>query len=197
MEDFEQIVAKNLVYLRKQKKLTQGEVAERLKYSDKTVSKWENGEAVPDVETLLNISKLYGVSLNEIVDGPIWERKVVASKEEIKQSHNKFIISLLAISLVWILATTFYVYANISFDLNLWISFIWAVPVSFVLAIIFNAIWGRRFFTFVYISFFMWTFITALFITLIEFHVWPLFLLGIPGQIAIILWSRLKPKKKK
>lgn len=197
MENINDLIAKNLVYLRKQSKMTQGELAEKLKYSDKTISKWENGEAVPDVETLLNLCALYNISIADITEGPIWEKVVKEEKEEKKQNHNKFIISLLAISLVWILATTFYVYANISFDLNLWIAFIWAVPISFILAIIFNAIWGKRFFTFVYITCFMWSFIAALFLALLKFQIWPLFLLGIPGQIAIILWSRLKPKKKK
>lgn len=197
MENFEEMLAKNLAYLRKEKKLTQGELAEKLKYSDKTVSKWETGEAVPDVETLIEICSIFGVSISEITSGPVWDRKIKEEKEEKKESNNKFIISLLAISLIWILVTVAYVYANIAYAKNIWIVFIWAVPSSFVLAIIFNSIWGRRFFTFIFVSLFMWTFLVALFLTLIKVRMWPVFLLGIPGQIAIILWSRLKPKKKK
>ena len=197
MEDFGEMLAKNLAYLRKQKKMTQGELAEKLKYSDKTISKWETGEAVPDVETLLEICKIFQISMNEITGGSIWDKRIKENKEEKTQNNNRLIISLLAISLIWIMATVVFVYANISDGLNIWIVFIWSVPLSFILAIIFNAIWGRRFFTFVFVSFFMWTFITAIFVTMIEMHMYPIFLLGIPGQVAIVLWSGLKPKNKK
>lgn len=196
MEDFEEMLAKNLVFLRKQKKITQGELAEKLKYSDKTVSKWETGEAVPDVETLLAICEIYGVSIGDITDGPIWEKKVKETKEEIKQNHNRVIISLLAISLIWILVTVFFVYSNIMFNKNVWIAFVWAVPASFVLAIVFNAIWGKRIMTFVYVSLLLWTVIVSLYVAFLKYNMWPLFLLGAPGQIAIVLWSGLKPKKK-
>ena len=197
MENFEEMLAKNLVFLRKRAKMTQGELAEKIKYSDKTVSKWETGEAVPDVETLIAICDVFNISINEITSGPIIDKEIQDEKQQKKESSNKVIISLLAISLVWILATVFYVYANIAYHANIWLAFVWAIPSSFVLAIIFNAIWGKRFFTFIFVSFFMWTLIGAFFFTTIKFHMWPIFLLGIPGQIAIVLWSGLKPKKKK
>lgn len=197
MENFGEMLAKNIVYLRKQAKMTQGELAEKIKYSDKTISKWETGEAIPDVETLMLICREFGVSIDEITKGPISQQLIKASKEEIKQNHNKFIISLLAISLIWILATVFYVYVNIAYDKNIWLAFVWSMPISFVLAIVFNAIWGRRIFTFVYVSFLMWTLTLSLFLTFLELYMWPLFILCIPGQIAIVLWSGLKPKQKK
>ena len=177
--------------------MTQGELAEKIKYSDKTVSKWETGEAIPDVETLIDICEVFGVSLNDITSGPISERLIKQTKEEKKETSNKLTISLLAISLVWILATVFYVYANITYQMNIWLVFVWAIPCSFVLAIIFNTIWGKRINTFVFVSIFMWTFILAIFVTMFAMHMYPIFLLGIPGQIAIVLWSKLKPKKKK
>lgn len=197
MENFGEMLAKNIVYLRKQAKMTQSELAEKIKYSDKTISKWETGEAIPDVETLMLICQEFGVSIDEITKGPISQQKIKASKEEIKQNHNKFIISLLAISLIWILATVFYVYVNIAYDKNIWLAFVWSMPISFVLAIVFNAIWGRRILTFVYVSLLMWTLTLSLFLTFLELYMWPLFILCIPGQIAIVLWSGLKPKQKK
>ena len=52
MEDLKQIFAENLSALRKKKGWTQMELAERLHYSDKAVSKWERGESLPDVVIL-------------------------------------------------------------------------------------------------------------------------------------------------
>jgi transcriptional regulator with XRE-family HTH domain len=52
MRDVRQIIADNLIELRKVNKLTQLELAEKLNYSDKAISKWERGESLPDVEIL-------------------------------------------------------------------------------------------------------------------------------------------------
>ena len=56
MEDLKVIFAQNLIALRKQMKLTQIELAEKINYSDKAVSKWERGESIPDVSVLLLLS---------------------------------------------------------------------------------------------------------------------------------------------
>lgn len=61
------IVAKNLTELRKSRGLTQSELAEKLKYSDKTVSKWETGDSLPDISVLAELAALYGISLDDLV----------------------------------------------------------------------------------------------------------------------------------
>ena len=52
MEELKSIIGENLASLRKEKKLTQAELAERFNYTDKAISKWEKGETSPDIETL-------------------------------------------------------------------------------------------------------------------------------------------------
>ena len=64
-------VKQNLIFLRKQRKLTQIELAESIGYSDKTVSKWETGESVPNVETLVALADFYGVSLDTLTKGSV------------------------------------------------------------------------------------------------------------------------------
>ena len=61
MEDLKVIFAQNLIALRKQMKLTQIELAEKINYSDKAVSKWERGESIPDVSVLMVIANLFNV----------------------------------------------------------------------------------------------------------------------------------------
>ena len=56
-----------LYELRKQKGLSQEELAGRLNVSRQTVSKWEVGESIPDMDNLVSISELFGVSLDELV----------------------------------------------------------------------------------------------------------------------------------
>ena len=67
MEDLKIIFAQNLIALRKQMKLTQIELAEKINYSDKAVSKWERGESIPDVSVLMVIANLFGVSIDFLV----------------------------------------------------------------------------------------------------------------------------------
>ena len=64
MKEIREIVSENLTELRKEKKLTQLELAEKINYSDKAVSKWENGDTLPDIETLQKLCDFYGVTLD-------------------------------------------------------------------------------------------------------------------------------------
>ena len=63
-------IGSNIATCRKSAGLTQAGLAEKLNYSDKAVSKWERGESVPDVLTLMQLSTLFGVSLDRLVRDP-------------------------------------------------------------------------------------------------------------------------------
>ena len=58
-----------LAELRKEKNLTQDELGEQIGVTNKTVSRWENGNYLPPVEMLQILSKFYDVSINEILNG--------------------------------------------------------------------------------------------------------------------------------
>ena len=64
MEDLRKIIGNNLSELRKKRGLTQLELAEKFNYTDRAVSKWENGDTLPDVEILYNLCEFYGVTLD-------------------------------------------------------------------------------------------------------------------------------------
>ena len=74
-----------LYELRKQKGFSQEELANRLNVSRQTVSKWEVGESTPDMEKLIAISDLFGVSLDELVKGE--EPKVEGPTEQVIKSE--------------------------------------------------------------------------------------------------------------
>ncbi len=58
-----------LAELRKEHKLTQAELGEKLGVTNKTVSRWENGNYMPPVEALEELSNLYGLTINELLSG--------------------------------------------------------------------------------------------------------------------------------
>ena len=64
-----EIIRQNLVKLRKEKKMTQLELAEKLNYSDKAVSRWENGEVVPDTYFPIRRQATYGKTVITILQG--------------------------------------------------------------------------------------------------------------------------------
>ena len=193
MENLESIIAQNLVLLRKKSGLKQSDVASRLKYSDKTISKWETGEVVPSVANLYALCNLYGVTLDQIVKPLNNDAEVTLQKDY--SGRNKLVISLLAITLVWILATVIFVYESILFSNNMWMLFVWSVPISCILALIFNSLWGKPKFNYLIISILVWTLIASFYLQYIQYNIFPLFFVGIPAQISIILWSGIKRKK--
>lgn len=69
--------------LRKENSLTQREVAERLNLSEKTISKWETGNGMPEVSLMLPLCKLFGISINELLSGErLDERQYIEKAEE-------------------------------------------------------------------------------------------------------------------
>ena len=94
MEKLNLIIAKNLSALRRQNKLTQLEVSEKLNYSDKTISKWERGEALPDTDNLIRLARLYNVSIDEIVgyvpekETSADENKAAGGADDAKETDN-------------------------------------------------------------------------------------------------------------
>ena len=198
MTDIKEIFARNLQESRKAAGLTQPLLAVKWNYSDKAVSKWERGESIPDVVTLKQIADLFGVT----VDYLITEGHEHVG-EELKSSRvrkNRLIITLLAVALVWLVATVIFVCLTpeIAINQNGWMVFVYAVPVSMIVTLVFNSIWGKAKFTFLIITILMWSTLAAVYLSLFAFaitNLWMLFIIGLPGQIIIWLWSNLKIKK--
>ena len=67
MKDIKPTIAKNLSFFRKQSGLTQAELAEKLNYSDKAVSRWEHGDTLPDINVLYQLCDFYGIDMTYIV----------------------------------------------------------------------------------------------------------------------------------
>ncbi len=191
MKETKQIVAENLTFLRKQNNLTQLELAEKLSYSDKSISKWEHGETLPDIEVLKKVADLYGVTLDYIVSDMPAEEKTKFIKTN-KNKHNQIIISFLGVSFVWIVAAVLFVYLNIILKTSIWTIFVWAIPVSCAVLFYFNKMWGNRKFLFIILSIFVWSLLLSLYLQFLQYNILLVFLVGVPAQTTIFLWSKLK-----
>lgn len=189
MEDLKVIVAKNLSELRKDAKLTQLELAEKLNYSDKAVSKWESGASLPDVTVLYEVAKLFGVTVDYLLS----EDHKIPVREMVKEtlvSRRHFIITLMSTVLVWLIATaTFVTLAILDVPGMLWLCFVWAVPVSATVVLVLNSVWRRGRQNCIIISILLWGLLASIYLTLLDQNIWLIFITGIPAQIIIGLWA--------
>ena len=196
-KDIKKIVAKNLANLRKNKKLTQTELAEKFGYSDKAISKWENGDTLPDIQTLYQLCEFYNVTLDFLVNEQDFEDKIkYINHLNRKVIINNSMIELLYCSFVWILAVIIYIYLLIFAEFDYWQIFIWALPATSLVMLLFSKVWKQKIYTFVVRSLFFWTLIIACYIQFIQYNIWPLFFLMIPIQVALILTIAINDKLK-
>lgn len=195
MEELKNIIATNLINLRKANKLTQLELAEKLNYSDKAISKWERGESLPDIVILKQLADMYGVGVDYILLEHNEEEKAKyrIPKPEL---NNKLIITLLACLSIWLLATILYINFKIMFDKYYWIIWIWALPATSIILIVFSGIWGKKWMIICSVSLLLWTSILSVYLQFVSYNIWTLFLLGIPAQLATSLCGKIKRNKK-
>ena len=153
--DFRRVLADNLIYYRKRAKLTQAEVAAKINYSDKSVSKWERADGCPDVYVLTLLAELYGVTADALTstrpeEAPECEQLVPAEIEEILPepeitAHvtNSPFTMLLSVGGVWLVATIIFSLLNmICPDVKrTYLAFIYAIPASFAAMEVFAAKW--------------------------------------------------------
>ena len=191
--DIKTIIANNIIELRKSKKWTQIELAEKLNYSDKAVSKWDRAESLPDVTVLKQIADVFMVSVDYLLTEEHNQQTDQNLSEKKRKDRNHIIITLLSTMLVFLIATIiFVIFGLISEELPGWMVYIYALPIASIVLIVFNAIWGKPVLNYVFISLLLWSLLLAVYLSFIGKNYWLIFLIGIPGQAIILLWTRLK-----
>lgn len=194
MKDIKTIVANNLITLRKANNLTQNELAEKLAYSDNMVSRWERGEITPSLETLQKISEFYNIPITALLqDNALEEEKQENKVQDIK----KFSIVLLIVSALWLVITVMFVLANSINHTNIWKIFILGVPLSCLVLLLFNGSWNKYIYRFVVLTVLVWSFLAFCYLQFLEYNIFFIFLIGIPLQIALVIWAFIKPKRNK
>ena len=203
MDDLKIIVGKNLSALRKKRKLTQLELAEKMNYSDKAVSKWEQGATMPDLETLKQLCDFYGVTLDYLTDPENIENPHVDVSKQKVLLVNHIIITCLLGMVIWMAATLTFVYPLLFLHktTSYWPVFVWAVPLSAFVMLFCNRLYFKRekVVTLIGVSILIWSTLSGVFLHFMFFtdqgtNLWLCFLLGIPLQAMIALWFAIRKK---
>lgn len=192
MEELKNTIAKNLVYYRKKMGLTQIELAEKVCYSDKSISKWERAEAVPDVIVLKQLADFYNISVDAFfVEG---ENKKIKIKTNNGLKH--LLITIMSVGIVWLVATVAFAFIGmiISNIKNVWLCYIIAIPVSCIVLIVFSCLWGRTWHKIASISGLIWSLSLTIYLMTTFVNNWLLFLIPIPIQVLVILWFIFRKK---
>ena len=181
--------------LRKEKGLTQAELGEKLHVTFQAVSKWERGDSLPDVIVLKTIADMYGVGLDDMLrENGV--RHVVSPDEVLRdeQLTQKILITALWVTMVWIVAAVVFLYSQYSRGTMFWMAFVWAVPVSFLVALVFARRWGAADFkriSCILSSGFVWSALISFYFQFMSYNIWMIFFIGVPVQIALILSSKI------
>lgn len=187
-------IGNNIAVFRKQCGMTQAELADKLNYSDKAVSKWERGESVPDVMTLAQIAEFFGVGLDVLVGNTVADIAVKPVDTVPKRRVNKNVIQMLVSLLVWFVALFVYVVLS-SMDVpRSWLGFIYAIPANAIVLLCLRSAWQKYSLNFVLVSLIVWGSLVSFYLTMLVFagfNIWKLFLLGVLGQAAVCLWFRM------
>ncbi len=200
-------IGANIAAYRKRAGLTQAGLGTKLNYSDKAVSKWERGESVPDVLTLVQLAELFEVSVNDLLVDPnalpedsdpgrLEKAMTQVSEKALRRKANKKVILALSSLLCWFVALFFYVVLS-SFDATdpySLIFFAYALPANAIVLLSLLSAWRDFRWNKALISIIVWGSLLSLYLTFYvvwHVHIWKLFLLGIPGQFAIFLWFRM------
>lgn len=198
MDGIKNIVAKNITELRLLNNMTQLELAQKLNYSDKTVSKWERGESTPDISVLVEIANIFGVSLDYLVRSENIDETINENKQK-QTKYNRKVISYISQSIAWIIAIfAFIITSLITNEATFqWLYFVYALPIVLIVRLIFNSIWFNPRNNYVIISALIWSILAAIHFTFLYFkiNVALIYLLGVAGQVVVILWSFIKRPK--
>ena len=203
-DDLKAIIAANISELRKKNGMTQQDLAAKLNYTDKAISKWERGESIPDVMVLKQIADMNGVTVDYLLTDiheapePVAEEKTEVETTKRRQSlRTRGFVTGMSVLLVWIAALVLIIVfdtASLDYRSN-WVVFACAVPASFIVWLVMNSIWFNRRRNYLIISLLMWSLLALIYIPILLFaerNLWLIFSLGIPGQAIIIMCSRLK-----
>ena len=187
MDQIKEAVAQNITALRTAAGLTQLERAERLNYSDKAVSKWERGEALPDVVVLKQIGDVFGVTVNDLI-----------SSKPIRQKRYKNIpaktIMALSVTAVWTAAAILFIIGWL-LDFFIWQVFVYAVPVSLVTLLVMHSIWEQGRHNYLIVAGLTVASVASLYCVFYRYNWWQLFLLLIPAQLIVWLAFRIKRRR--
>lgn len=189
MSKIKENLANNILELRKINNMTQSELAEKLNYTDKTISKWERGESAPDIESLSALAALFNLTVDDLLRESFDKEK--ALKEEKKKYGKTIAKAALGVLAIWLMGTVVFVYnviRNNPID-GFWISFVWPVPLSSLYLLIGSLRKKMKKLVPIFASITLWSLLATIYLQMLVVgeNAWIIFIVGVPLQLIVII----------
>ncbi|MBR4982463.1 MAG: hypothetical protein IKY94_07880 [Lachnospiraceae bacterium] len=155
---------------------------------------------MPDIVVLKAVADLFEVTLDYLVEEEHDGKPVTKEIRDGNYRRNCYIITGTSIFIVVLIATLIFGILFMFFPGTgyPWLCYAYAVPAALIVWLVFNSIWFNPRKNFMIVSLLVWSLLLALYLTfsMMEYHIIPILLVGIPAQLIIWMWSRLKNKIK-
>jgi transcriptional regulator with XRE-family HTH domain len=196
MDDLKLIFASNLIRLRTTAGMTQAELGDKLNYSDKTISKWERAESIPDAFVLKQIGAIFEVSVDALLDThDQWDDPLTEKKKGLEAKYDSFFITMVSIAGIGTLAVLIFAIFWVLGSIH-WSIFAYAVPVSLITLLVLNSVWNNGKNNFFIIAALVFCIIAIIYIALIKYQPWQLFFVVIPAELVVFLSFKIRKRSK-
>lgn len=198
LDELKLVAAGNLINLRTASGMTQAELGAKLNYSDKSISKWERGEAIPDAYVLTQLAELFGVTVDYILSSHTdWEPTVAPEDPKRDVVYSTSVITAIAVLGVWTLALTAFVTLWLSVDQVRWQIFVAAFPVSVLTWMVLMCVFKRTRRLKFMVALFVLSLFVALYLLLLHINPWQIFLIAVLAEVIVFLSFHVQKKPRK
>lgn len=197
IDELKLVTAGNLINLRTDAGMTQAELGVKLNYSDKSISKWERGEAIPDAYVLTQMAELFGVTVDYLLTSHTdWEptRTPEDPKEDVVYSTS--VIIAIAVLGVWTLALTAFVALWLA-GMVRWKIFVVAFPVSVLTYLVLLCVFKRTRYLKYVVAFFVLSLFVAFYLLFLNHNPWQIFLISVLAEAIVFLSFHVQKRPRK
>ena len=193
MEDLKVIVASNISRLRKDANMTQAELAEKLNYSDKSVSKWERADALPDLNVSKQIAELFGVSVDFLLT--THDEWNVTPPPKPTPSYDSDIITLISIVGIWTVSLLVYLILFFT-GTTVWEIFYYAIVASLITLLVLNNVCKKPKYNLLIVSGLVLSIFSVIYLSFLSLNLWQIVFLLILSEIIVYLSFKIKKRQK-
>lgn len=179
--------------------MTQAELGAALNYSDKTISKWERAEAIPDAYVLTQLAALFGVSVDYILSShDAWQPPEEEKPEKPEVTYSTEVIIAISVLGVWTLALTAFVALWLNHVIQ-WKIFVVALPISVLVYLVLICVFNKRKHLQYVIAFFVLSIFLTIYLLFLHDNPWQIFLIAILAEVIVFLACNIqkRPRKRK
>ncbi len=181
--DFNKLVGSRIARFRKEKNLTQYELAEHMNYSDKSISKWEQGQSIPNIFVLNELAQFFGVSLDVLIGNKNY--KSVSARKDTRFKHA-FLYSLLVFSVFFIAFGVVFIVVDDFEKFKTWSLILWGVAGATIPIFIYSLIYKKEVYSYISSTIFVWMITVGLYLTFEpRERLWVLFVIAVPINLFL------------